>query len=136
MLEILKFRRLDAMRLRRLRPEASEAEIEADVAKDFETGEFNAIAKHGRVAPGGQGGVAGDAGGEQRVGERQVDQDGVGAEQEHGARRRRRSPQTAASGSGHTAYQGSSQAVETSSATVAQPAATRQSAPRAVRHSA
>ncbi len=30
-LEILKFRRLDAMRLRRLRPDASPAEIELDV---------------------------------------------------------------------------------------------------------
>jgi UDP-GlcNAc:undecaprenyl-phosphate GlcNAc-1-phosphate transferase len=43
-LEILKFRRLDAIRLRRLRPEASAAEIESDVARDFETGEFQAVA--------------------------------------------------------------------------------------------
>jgi UDP-GlcNAc:undecaprenyl-phosphate GlcNAc-1-phosphate transferase len=42
-LEILKFRRLDAIRLRRLRPEASPAEIEQDVAQDFETGEFQTI---------------------------------------------------------------------------------------------
>ena len=42
-LEILKFRRLDAMRLRLLRPEASPAEIELDVVKDFETGEFKAV---------------------------------------------------------------------------------------------
>jgi UDP-GlcNAc:undecaprenyl-phosphate GlcNAc-1-phosphate transferase len=42
-LEILKFRRLDAIRLRRLRPEASPAEIEQDVAEDFETGEFQTI---------------------------------------------------------------------------------------------
>ena len=42
-LEILKFRRLDAMRLRRLRPDASPAEIELDVAKDLETGEFEAV---------------------------------------------------------------------------------------------
>lgn len=43
-LEILKFRRLDAIRLRRLRPEASPAQIERDVAQDFETGEFQTIA--------------------------------------------------------------------------------------------
>ena len=42
-LEILKFRRLDSVRLRRLRPEASPAEIDLDVAKDLETGEFQAI---------------------------------------------------------------------------------------------
>jgi len=42
-LEILKFRRLDSIRLRRLRPEASPAEIDVDVAKDLETGEFQAI---------------------------------------------------------------------------------------------
>src|ERR1700742_4200328 len=53
-LEILKFRRLDAMRLRLLRPEASPAEIEADVAKDFETGEFNAIAKSGKDGAAGE----------------------------------------------------------------------------------
>ena len=33
-LEILKFRRLDAIRLRRLRPDASPAEIERGVARD------------------------------------------------------------------------------------------------------
>jgi UDP-GlcNAc:undecaprenyl-phosphate GlcNAc-1-phosphate transferase len=43
-LEILKFRRLDAIRLRRLRPEASPAQIEQDVTEDFETGEFQTIA--------------------------------------------------------------------------------------------
>jgi hypothetical protein len=52
------------------------------------------------------------------------------------AARRRRSPQTAASGSGQIAYHGKSQAVEASSASVLQPAATRQSVPRAVRHRA
>ena len=46
-LEILKFRRLDAIRLRRLRPDASPAEIELDVAKDLETGEFEAVAHAG-----------------------------------------------------------------------------------------
>ncbi len=43
---------------------------------------------------------------------------------------------TAANGSGQIAYQGSSQAVDSSSASVLQPAATRQSAPRRVRHRA
>ena len=52
------------------------------------------------------------------------------------AARRRRSPLTAASGSGQIAYQGKSQAVDSSSASVAHPAATRQSAPRQVRHRA
>jgi UDP-GlcNAc:undecaprenyl-phosphate/decaprenyl-phosphate GlcNAc-1-phosphate transferase len=42
-LEILKFRRLDAIRLRRLRPQASSDEIERDIADDLETGEFQAI---------------------------------------------------------------------------------------------
>ena len=82
-LEILKFRHLDAVRLRRLRPEASPAEIEVHVAKDLETGEFQAVAQTGQgdvkvrddtIAPGAQ----------QAVGERQVDQDRVGAEQERG----------------------------------------------------
>ncbi len=85
-LEILKFRRLDTMRLRRLRPDASEAEIEADVAKHFETGEFQAI-----VQPGDPGRAGGDHDpdvgplrAEQRVGQRQMDQDGVGAEDQRG----------------------------------------------------
>jgi len=39
-LEILKFRHLDAIRLRRLRPEASPVEIEQGVTDDLETGEF------------------------------------------------------------------------------------------------
>jgi len=42
-LEILKFKRLDAMRLRRIRPDASEEEIDADVARRMETGEFDAV---------------------------------------------------------------------------------------------
>jgi hypothetical protein len=52
------------------------------------------------------------------------------------AARRRRSPLTAASGSGQIAYHGNSQAVDSSSASVVHPAATRQSAPRSVRHRA
>ena len=46
-LEILKFRRLDAIRLRRLRPGASPAQIHLDVVKDFETGEFEAVTNAG-----------------------------------------------------------------------------------------
>jgi UDP-GlcNAc:undecaprenyl-phosphate/decaprenyl-phosphate GlcNAc-1-phosphate transferase len=42
-LEILKFRRLDALRVRRLRPDASPAEIEQDVTRDFETGEYEIV---------------------------------------------------------------------------------------------
>ncbi len=44
-LEILKFRRLDTMRLRRLRPNATPAQIAQDVAEDLETGEFAAVAE-------------------------------------------------------------------------------------------
>jgi UDP-GlcNAc:undecaprenyl-phosphate GlcNAc-1-phosphate transferase len=43
-LEILKFRRLDAMRVRRARPDASPDEVDRDVERDFETGEFEAVA--------------------------------------------------------------------------------------------
>jgi UDP-GlcNAc:undecaprenyl-phosphate GlcNAc-1-phosphate transferase len=42
-LEILKFKRLDTIRLRRDRPEASEEEIDADVEQRLETGEFEAV---------------------------------------------------------------------------------------------
>jgi len=42
-LEILKFKRLDAALLRRSKPHASEAEIDADVATRLETGEFDAV---------------------------------------------------------------------------------------------
>jgi UDP-GlcNAc:undecaprenyl-phosphate GlcNAc-1-phosphate transferase len=75
-LEILKFRRLDAIRLRRLRPEASPAEIELDVAKHLETGEFDAVAHAGD----GDAQVRDDVaagGAEERVGKRQVDEDRV-----------------------------------------------------------
>ncbi len=80
-LEILKFRRLDAVRMRLLRPEASAAEIEHSVAEHLETGEFDAVL-------GGDAG-SGDArpaarGGEQRFGERQVDEHRVRAEDERG----------------------------------------------------
>jgi len=46
-LEILKFRRLDSLRLRRIRPDASPSEIDLDVAKDLETGEFQAVSGGG-----------------------------------------------------------------------------------------
>lgn len=42
-LEILKFRRVNAMRLRRLRPDTTEDEIDADVERRMETGEFEAV---------------------------------------------------------------------------------------------
>jgi UDP-GlcNAc:undecaprenyl-phosphate GlcNAc-1-phosphate transferase len=110
-LEILKFRRLDAIRLRRLRPNASASEIERDVTEDFETGELQAVSTspgHGdpRPEPGGRrlpdrsaaesssaperadvpvtgGGVQGGRT-EQRVGQRQVDQDRIGADEQRG----------------------------------------------------
>ncbi len=52
-LEILKFRRLDTIRLRRLRPHASEDEIEAGVRSDLETGEWEAVVTPPRKSPGG-----------------------------------------------------------------------------------
>jgi UDP-GlcNAc:undecaprenyl-phosphate/decaprenyl-phosphate GlcNAc-1-phosphate transferase len=42
-LEILKFRRLDTIRQHRLRPHASESEIECKVVRDLETGEIDAV---------------------------------------------------------------------------------------------
>ncbi|HEU4975634.1 MAG TPA: MraY family glycosyltransferase [Baekduia sp.] len=42
-LEILKFRRLNAVRLRRLRPDADQHEIDADSQRRMETGEFEAV---------------------------------------------------------------------------------------------
>jgi UDP-GlcNAc:undecaprenyl-phosphate GlcNAc-1-phosphate transferase len=86
-LEILKFRRLDASRLRRLRPDASAAEIERDVARDFETGEMDAVSAKPEPASGSAvfPRVAGDVlGAERPVGKRQVDQQSVGAEDERG----------------------------------------------------
>src|SRR5438477_116647 len=65
-LEILKFRHLDTVRLRRLRPDASPAEIERGVALDLETGEFRAVSP-----PDGR---ASAVRAEQRFGERQVDE--------------------------------------------------------------
>ncbi len=42
-LEILKFKRLDTIRLRRMKPDASEEEIDSDVAQRLGTGEFDAV---------------------------------------------------------------------------------------------
>jgi len=42
-LEILKFKRLDALRLRRARPGVTEREIDEDVSERLETGEFDAV---------------------------------------------------------------------------------------------
>jgi hypothetical protein len=42
-LEILKFKRLHAARLRRAKPTASDEEIDADVAERLATGEFDAV---------------------------------------------------------------------------------------------
>jgi UDP-GlcNAc:undecaprenyl-phosphate/decaprenyl-phosphate GlcNAc-1-phosphate transferase len=101
-LEILKFRRLDALRLRRLRPEASPAEIDSGVALDLETGEYDVVVAErsavraeddrSRAATPGDGpsvgidGVARDVPGgtEQGIGERQVDQDRVSTERKRG----------------------------------------------------
>jgi UDP-GlcNAc:undecaprenyl-phosphate GlcNAc-1-phosphate transferase len=82
-LEILKFRRLDAIRLRRLRPDVSPAEIDMDVAKHLETGEFEAVSHAGERDVHVREGVV-DVGVEQRVSQRQVDQNGVRASEERG----------------------------------------------------
>jgi UDP-GlcNAc:undecaprenyl-phosphate GlcNAc-1-phosphate transferase len=42
-LEILKFRRLETIRLRRARPQASETEIECDLERRLQTGEIDAL---------------------------------------------------------------------------------------------
>lgn len=42
-LEILKLRRLSAIRIRRVRPEAHDREVDADVERQMETGEFEAV---------------------------------------------------------------------------------------------
>jgi UDP-GlcNAc:undecaprenyl-phosphate GlcNAc-1-phosphate transferase len=83
-LEILKFRRLDSLRLRRLRPDASSAEIERGVAHDLETGEYDTVGGDG---PHVHTALALDnvpGGAEQRVGKRQMDQDRVSTENERG----------------------------------------------------
>ena len=57
-LEILKFRSLDAMRLRRVRPETTEAEIDADVEKHLRDGRVRVRPARDRGLPGGLGGAA------------------------------------------------------------------------------
>jgi UDP-GlcNAc:undecaprenyl-phosphate GlcNAc-1-phosphate transferase len=93
-LEILKFRRLDALRIRRLRPDASPAEVERSVALHLETGEYDAVALSGSPPDGER--VVGDVpgGAQQGVGHREVDENRVGAEHERGG------AQTAAVGEG------------------------------------
>jgi UDP-GlcNAc:undecaprenyl-phosphate GlcNAc-1-phosphate transferase len=82
-LEIFKFRRLDAIRLRRLRPDVSPAEIDLDVVKQLETGEFQSLAQVGDGDVDAlEDPVAG--GTEQRVGKRQVNEDRIAAKQERG----------------------------------------------------
>jgi UDP-GlcNAc:undecaprenyl-phosphate GlcNAc-1-phosphate transferase len=77
-LEILKFRRLDAMRLRLLRPDASATEIEQGVVRDLETGEIDAVSLNDED----RNVNARPRGDEQAVGERQVDEDRIRAEQQ------------------------------------------------------
>jgi len=80
-LEILKFRRLASMRLRLQRPDASATEIEQGVVRDLETGEIDAVAaREGTDVDG----LAARRR-EQRFGEREVDQNGIRAEQQRGA---------------------------------------------------
>ena len=76
-LEILKFRRLDAMRLRLLRPDASATEIEQGVVRDLETGEIDAVSLNDED----RNVNARPRGDEQAVGERQMDEDRIRAEQ-------------------------------------------------------
>jgi UDP-GlcNAc:undecaprenyl-phosphate GlcNAc-1-phosphate transferase len=76
-LEILKFRRLDAMRIRLTRPDASAAEIEDSVVEHLETGEFDAVlGGDGRRRDRDTGAWRG----KQRFSEREMDQDRVRAE--------------------------------------------------------
>jgi UDP-GlcNAc:undecaprenyl-phosphate GlcNAc-1-phosphate transferase len=77
-LEILKFRRLDAMRLRLLRPDASATEIEQGVVRDLETGEIDAVSVNDED----RNVNARPRGDEQAVGERQMDEDRIRAEQQ------------------------------------------------------
>jgi UDP-GlcNAc:undecaprenyl-phosphate GlcNAc-1-phosphate transferase len=81
-LEILKFKRLATIRLRRLAPEASQAEIDASVVEEFETGEFDVvgpveIASSEQSPPPGPGA---SSAAEQGVGQRQARGHEVGAE--------------------------------------------------------
>lgn len=83
-LEILKFRRLDALRIRRLRPDASPDEVERSVALHLETGEYDAVVT-GSSTSGGDRVVGNMPGGAQQgVGEREVNENRVGTESERG----------------------------------------------------
>lgn len=83
-LEILKFRRLDALRVRRLRPDASPAEVERSVALHLETGEYDAVVA-GSSSPDADRVVGNVPGGAQQgVGEREVDENRISAESERG----------------------------------------------------
>ncbi len=44
-LEILKFRRLESLRLRIVRPSMTEEEVDEQVKRQLETGEFQAVEK-------------------------------------------------------------------------------------------
>jgi UDP-GlcNAc:undecaprenyl-phosphate GlcNAc-1-phosphate transferase len=46
-LEILKLRRLSAVRIRRVRPDVSQTEVDAAVKQQMETGEFEALQRKG-----------------------------------------------------------------------------------------
>jgi UDP-GlcNAc:undecaprenyl-phosphate/decaprenyl-phosphate GlcNAc-1-phosphate transferase len=87
-LEILKFRSLDSIRLRRLRPGASPAEIDCGVARDLETGEIDAVSERdtsGRSDVPADGAVGlGALRAEQGARERQVDEDRIRTEDERG----------------------------------------------------
>jgi UDP-GlcNAc:undecaprenyl-phosphate/decaprenyl-phosphate GlcNAc-1-phosphate transferase len=50
-LEILKFRRLDTVRMRRIRPDTTDAEIDADVEQHLETGEFESVRRETEEFP-------------------------------------------------------------------------------------
>lgn len=81
-LEIFKFRRLDALRLRRLSPEATSAEIERDVALDLQTGEYDAVvldAAHGDTGAGRGGAGPGQDGAGSRQGGAGSRQGGAGS---------------------------------------------------------
>jgi UDP-GlcNAc:undecaprenyl-phosphate/decaprenyl-phosphate GlcNAc-1-phosphate transferase len=79
-LEILKFRRLDAMRLRLLRPDASATEIEQKIVRDLETGEIDAVSVEEAHAHVGDGSPRREHG----VGELQMDENGIRTEQQRG----------------------------------------------------
>jgi len=80
-LEILKFRRLAAMRLRLQRPDASATEIEQGVVRDLETGEFDVVSARERPDVD----ALDTRRREQSFGEREMDQNGIRADHQRGA---------------------------------------------------